>query len=77
MLSCGVALRIDATAAGDMGEALRPRASQYRIARPYNSNDDWSYEETDDPLYADRRDFYKVENWSRDGQRIGELLFAE
>jgi hypothetical protein len=41
------------------------------------TNDDWSYEETDDPLYADRRDFYKVENWSRDGQRIGELLFAE
>jgi hypothetical protein len=26
---------------------------------------DWSHEETDDPLYADRRDFYKVEKWSR------------
>ena len=23
--------------------------------------DDWSSEETDDPLYADRRNFYKVE----------------
>jgi len=30
----------------------------------------------DDPLYADRRNFYKVEKWSRDGQRIEEMLFA-
>jgi hypothetical protein len=30
--------------------------------------DNWSTEETDDPLYADRRNFYKVEKWSRDGQ---------
>jgi hypothetical protein len=36
----------------------------------------WSDEETDDPVYADRRNFYKVEKWSRDGQRIAELLFA-
>jgi hypothetical protein len=27
-------------------------------------DDDWSAEETDDPLYADRRNFYKVEKWS-------------
>jgi hypothetical protein len=26
--------------------------------------DNWSTEETDDPLYADRRNFYKVEKWS-------------
>jgi hypothetical protein len=38
--------------------------------------DNWSAEETDDPLYADRRDFYKVEKWSRDRQRVLELLFA-
>ena len=37
---------------------------------------DWSDEETDDPHYADRRNFYKVEKWSRDGQRLTELLFA-
>ena len=29
----------------------------------------WSDEETDDPVYADRRNFYKVEKWSRDGLR--------
>jgi hypothetical protein len=28
---------------------------------------DLSDEETDDPLYADRRNFYKVEKRSRDG----------
>ena len=26
---------------------------------------DWSDEQTDDPLYADLRNFYKVEAWSR------------
>jgi hypothetical protein len=33
-------------------------------------------EETDDPMHADRRNFYKVEQWSRDGQRVLDLLFA-
>jgi hypothetical protein len=32
--------------------------------------DDWSAEETDDPLYADRRNFYKVEKWSKDGPQL-------
>jgi hypothetical protein len=25
------------------------------------TQDDWSHEETDDPLHADQRNFYKVE----------------
>jgi hypothetical protein len=33
-------------------------------------------QETDDPLYADRRNFYKVEKWSRDGLRIELVLYA-
>ena len=37
---------------------------------------DRSDEETDDPLYADDRNFYKVEAWSRDGMRIDALLYA-
>jgi hypothetical protein len=28
---------------------------------------DWSAEETDDPLHADRRNFRKVERWGKDG----------
>jgi hypothetical protein len=37
---------------------------------------DWSDEETDDPHYADRRNFYKVEKWSQDGLRVMLLLYA-
>lgn len=31
--------------------------------------DDPAHEETDDPLYADRRNFYKVEKWNMGDQR--------
>jgi hypothetical protein len=37
---------------------------------------DWSYEETNNPLLADRRNFYKVEQWSKDDQRIVRFLHA-
>ena len=37
---------------------------------------DWSDEETADPHYADRRNFYKVEKWSRDGLRVELMLYA-
>jgi hypothetical protein len=37
---------------------------------------DWPDEGTDDPLYADRRNFNKVEKSSRDGQWVTEMLFA-
>ena len=36
----------------------------------------WSGEETDDPHYADRRNFYKVEKRSRDGLRVELMLYA-
>jgi hypothetical protein len=36
---------------------------------------DWSDEETDDPVHADRRNFY-IEQWSRDWQRVLDLVFA-
>jgi hypothetical protein len=35
---------------------------------------DWPQEEPDDPLYADRLNFYKVEKWSGDGLRVVLLL---
>jgi hypothetical protein len=37
---------------------------------------DWSGEETRDPLYADDRNFYKVEKWTRDGMAVDCLLYA-
>ncbi len=33
-------------------------------------------EETDDPLVADVRNFYKVEKWTRDGSKVDGLLYA-
>jgi hypothetical protein len=38
--------------------------------------DDWSDEETNEPLIADHRNFYKVEKWTRDGTKIDSLLYA-
>jgi len=48
--------------------ARRTRGAQ-RACEP-TAMSDWSDEETDDPHYADRRNFYKVEKWSRDGLRV-------
>ena len=36
--------------------------------------DEWSHEETDDPLYADDRNFYKLEKWTKDGSKVDRLL---
>ncbi len=37
---------------------------------------DWTDEETDEPLVADVRNFYKVEKWTRDGSKVDGLLYA-
>jgi hypothetical protein len=37
---------------------------------------DWTTEETDDPIRADDRNFYKVERWTKDDQHIEALLYA-
>jgi hypothetical protein len=34
------------------------------------------HEETDSPIYADDRGFYKVEKWTRDGTKVDSLLYA-
>jgi hypothetical protein len=36
----------------------------------------WSDDETDEPLYADHRNFYKVEKWTKDGSKIERMLYA-
>jgi hypothetical protein len=35
---------------------------------------DWSDDETDEPLLADHRNYYKVEKWGRDGMRAERML---
>jgi hypothetical protein len=40
------------------------------------AEDDWSDEETDNPLKADDRNFYKVEKWTKDGSRVDRLIYA-
>lgn len=39
-------------------------------------NDNWSEETTDNPLYADDRNFYKIEKWTRDGTKVDRLMYA-
>ncbi len=34
------------------------------------------HEQTDSPIYADDRNFYKVEKWARDGSKVDSLLYA-
>jgi hypothetical protein len=36
----------------------------------------WSDEQTDNPLYAADRNFYKLEKWSKDGTKIERMLYA-
>jgi hypothetical protein len=34
------------------------------------------HEETDSPIYADDRNFYKVETWTSDEAKVDRLLYA-
>jgi hypothetical protein len=51
--------------------ARRPIIMSWRPATA-----DWAIEETDNSLYADERNFYKVEKWSKDDQCIDCMLWA-
>src|SRR5579859_7956819 len=54
----------------------RPR-SRYAPAMPDPKLDDVDFhEQTDSPIYADDRNFYKVEKWARDGTEVDSLLYA-
>jgi hypothetical protein len=33
-------------------------------------------EETDEPLLADHRNYYKVEKWMKDGTKVDHMLWA-
>ena len=61
----------------------RYRHADHNHSNPSNAGvsydravNNWQDEQTDDPLYADDRNFYKVEAWGRDGIRIDALLYA-
>ena len=45
------------------------------MSKPPSPANDLFQEETDDPLVADRRNFFKVELWTRNGL-VERLLFA-
>jgi hypothetical protein len=36
----------------------------------------WSDEETDEPLLADHRNYYKVEKWTKDDTKVERMLYA-
>lgn len=36
----------------------------------------WSAEETADPNYADKQNFYKVGKWTKDRMRLERLVYA-
>jgi len=36
----------------------------------------WSEEETDNPVYADTRAFFKVEEWTADDLHVARLIYA-
>lgn len=38
--------------------------------------DDWTHEQTDNPEFADQRNFYKLEKWTKDGSNVDQLLYA-
>jgi hypothetical protein len=50
--------------------------AKYAVAAGATHMNDHSDEETDDPLRADDRNFYKVEKWTRDGMRVDSLFYA-
>jgi hypothetical protein len=43
---------------------------------PDSTLNNFFHEESRDPLYADRRNFYKIEKWKRDWMRVELMLYA-
>jgi hypothetical protein len=48
----------------------------YNVDAGSTASANMSDEETDNPLYADNRNFYKIETWTRDGMKVDSLLYA-
>jgi hypothetical protein len=48
----------------------------YVLAMPDPKPEDVDFHEETDSPYADDRNFYKVEKWTRDGTKVDSLLYA-
>jgi hypothetical protein len=46
------------------------------LSKPPTPANNLFQKDTDDPLVADRRNFFKVELWTKDGPHVERLLFA-
>jgi hypothetical protein len=46
------------------------------VEMPNAMTDDLPNEETDNPLLADDRNYYKVEKWTKDGTKVDRMLYA-
>jgi hypothetical protein len=60
---------------------MPPLASKVGLLDPpisivQHTMSDRSDKETNDPLVADLRNFYKVEKWTRDGTKVDTLFYA-
>src|SRR5262249_38211905 len=58
-----------------MAERRRPAGWIEAVPDPKPDDVDF-HEETDSPTYADDRNFYKVEKWTRDWTKVDSLLYA-
>jgi hypothetical protein len=47
-----------------------------RLPPKYDPKTSQSEEETNDPLIADHRNFYKVQKWMKDGSKVDHMLYA-
>jgi hypothetical protein len=56
-------------------QKVRVKVTNYeRSKAPTLLMSNWSDEKTNGPLIADDRNFYKVENWTKDSKRIEHML---
>jgi hypothetical protein len=46
------------------------------MAPAYMPPNNWPDEETDNPLLADDRNYYKVEKWTKVGTKVDRMLYA-
>jgi hypothetical protein len=46
------------------------------MSKLWSDEPEWFDKETDNPLKADDRNYYKLEQWTKDGTKIDRMLYA-